>query len=110
VARIVEGPRLERFGEKLLLVAKVQVPQQPVSRIVEAEVSVVVEGGGRESDPPAGAATPAVTGWRSQDNRGADGPKLTVGPNDVTDWWVYATHVADAVVRFKVTERSADAD
>jgi hypothetical protein len=107
--RIVEGPWLERFGEKLYLIAKVHVPAASVTRTIRAEVSVVVEGGARESDPPAGAATPSVTGWRSQDDRGASGPNLTVGPNDPTEWWVYSTYVPDAVVRFKVTEGIADA-
>lgn len=108
--RIVEGPRLERFGQKLLLVAKVHIPQSTMSRTVRAEVAVVVEGGGRESDPPAGAPTPLVTGWRSQQDGGTDGPVLTVGPNDATDWWVYSTYVEDAVVRFRLKEGAADGD
>ncbi|TDW79314.1 hypothetical protein [Kribbella sp. VKM Ac-2566] len=106
--RIVEGPNLLRHGGKLHLVAKVHVPPLPSDRTVRAEVAVVVEGGGRESAPPAGAAVPSVTGWRTQDDRGVDGPEVVVRSGDSPDWWVFATYVPDAVVRFRITEGAAD--
>jgi hypothetical protein len=108
-ARIVDGPRLERFGDSLYLTAKVEVPQMSVPRRLGAEVSVVVEGGGRESEPPVGAPVPKVTGWRSTDGRGSDGPILDLVANDTTEWWVYSSYVPDAVVRFRVKEGTVDA-
>lgn len=107
--RIIEGPRLEHYRDSLYLVAKVHVPKSPIQRKVRAEVAVVVEGGGRESDPPAGAATPTVTGWRADDGSGIDGDVLTVEANGGTDWWVFSTHVPDAMVRFRLTDGSTDA-
>ncbi|WP_350274843.1 hypothetical protein [Kribbella sp. HUAS MG21] len=88
--------------------AKVHVPPSSTDRTVRAEVAVVVEGGGRESAPPAGAPVPVVTGWRTQDDRGVDGAEVVVHPGDSSDWWVFASYVPDAVVRFKVSEGSAD--
>jgi hypothetical protein len=108
--RIVDGPKLERFGDRLFLAAKVHVPQTTVARRLTAAVAVVVEGGGRESDPPAGAAVPKVTGWRSGDGRGADGPTLDLAASDSTEWWVYSDYVPDAVVRFRVKEAGPNAD
>ncbi|MFB6726261.1 hypothetical protein ACFCV3_39190 [Kribbella sp. NPDC056345] len=104
--RIVEGPRLERYEEILYLVAKVHVPNSPTVRNVRAEVSVVVDGGGRESDPPAGALTPEITGWRSADGNVSSAEFITVGAADCTEWWVYSTYIPDAVVRFKLREET----
>jgi hypothetical protein len=88
--------------------AKVHVPASATDRTVRAEVAVVVEGGGRESAPPAGAPVPVVTGWRTEGDRGVDGPEVVVRPGDSTDWWVFASYVPDAVVRFRITEGATD--
>jgi hypothetical protein len=108
VPRIVDGPNLHRYNGKLHLMAKVHVPASATDRTVRAEVAVVVEGGGRESAPPAGAPVPVVTGWRTEGDRGIDGPEVVVRPGDSTDWWVFASYVPDAVVRFRITEGATD--
>jgi hypothetical protein len=108
VPRIVDGPNLHRYEGKLHLMAKVHVPPSSTDRTVRAEVAVVVEGGGRESAAPAGAPVPVVTGWRTENDRGIDGPEVIVRPGDSTDWWVFATYVPDAVVRFRITEGASD--
>jgi hypothetical protein len=77
---------------------------------VRAEAAVVVEGGGREAEPPVGAAIPVITEWQPLDGGApVHGDTLVLPAGDDSDWWVYANYVPDAVVRFRVVQGSHDA-
>ncbi|MFB4294553.1 hypothetical protein ACBI99_43420 [Nonomuraea sp. ATR24] len=91
------------------LVAHVKVPAVDTKRVLSADVDVVLEGGGRESEPPIGAAVPQITLWQSADGFVTRGKIVTIPAGDESDWYVYATHVPDAVVRFRVNEVASDA-
>jgi hypothetical protein len=109
-ARLVGSPALQLHDGTPFLVALVHVPAADRSRRVRAEVLVVVEGGGRETEPPAGALMPAVTQWQPVGGGPAvHSATLDLPAGEASDWWVYATHVPDAVVRFRVTQETAHA-
>jgi hypothetical protein len=83
------------------------VPAADKPRNVQAEVDVVIEGGGVENDPPAGADVPTIVEWRSVGyGEVSSGDLLTLPPGDETDWWLHATYIEDAVLRLKVSAGS----
>jgi hypothetical protein len=103
--RIVGNPRLEVLGASAYFVARVDIPASDVERTIRAGIDVVVEGGKTETDPPEGAKQPVIVQWQS--DLQADpvhGPLLTVPPGDATKWTLYGSYVADAVVRFRLSE------
>jgi hypothetical protein len=108
--KVVGAPALQVHHGSPYLVALVRVPPADVSRLLSADVEVVLDGGGRETEPPLGAAVPSVIQWQSV---GGDNVvpgrsmRLTAGAE--SDWYVYATHVPDAVVRFRVSQVVSDA-
>jgi hypothetical protein len=108
--RLVGPPMLRLHDGRPLLVATVKIPAAAVPRTVSVDVEVVVDRGGIESEPPLGAARPAVLEWRS---RSGDvvvrGQKILAPAGEESDWFVYATHVPDAVVRFRLNQAVADA-
>jgi hypothetical protein len=110
-ARIVDGPRLAINGDNGFLVARVLVPESEAARTVRADALVVVEGGGTEGEPPVGARSPRVLGWRITDGSketAESALSLPAGPQE--EWFVYAEYLPDAVVRMKVsTQAAADA-
>jgi len=91
------------------LVAGVKVPVSSVDTFLEATVEVVVEGGGREGEPPLGAGVPQIMEWQSAAGSVTRGPTVRIPAGGETDWYVYATHVPDAVVRFRVRQVTSDA-
>ncbi|MER7506240.1 hypothetical protein AB0L05_35785 [Nonomuraea pusilla] len=107
--RLHGSPALVVHDGKPYLVATVKVPGADTSRVLYADVEVVVEGGGRESEPPLGAAVPQIMQWQSAAGAVAHGRTVTVPPGEESDWYVYATHVPDAVVRFRVSQVTSDA-
>ncbi|MEU8003156.1 hypothetical protein AB0B66_18515 [Catellatospora sp. NPDC049111] len=108
--RVNGTPVLQVHQGRSFLVAPVKVPGADVARVLRAGVDVVVEGGGRETEAPLGAAVPQIIEWRSvQAGVVVQGDSVLVPAGDESDWLVYATHVADAVVRFNVSQVSADA-
>lgn len=85
------------------VVARVVVPPGDARRSILASASVVLEGGGAETQPPLGAAQPAVVGWRREsDQWQAPGATIQVDASESSDFFVYATYVPDAVVRISV--------
>lgn len=107
--RLQGSPMLQVHEGKPYLVAAVKVPAADVTRILVADVEVVVEGGGRESEPPLGAAVPRILQWQSAAGAVAPGRTVTIPAGDDSDWYVYATHVPDAVVRFRVGQVTSHA-
>ncbi|GIF96589.1 hypothetical protein [Catellatospora citrea] len=108
--RVTGTPMLQVHQGLAYLVATVKVPGADVARILSADVDVVVEGGGRESEAPLGAAVPEIMQWRSAGGDVVEnGRSVRISAGDESDWYVYATHVPDAVVRFNVSQVSADA-
>jgi hypothetical protein len=86
------------------VLARVVVPAGESRRSIVASASVVLEGGGAETQPPLGAAQPAVVGWRREsDQWQAAGATIQVDASETSDFFVYATYVPDAVVRISVT-------
>ena len=103
--KLVGSPVLTVHEGRPFLVAKVQVPASDLERVLAAEVDVVVEGGGREGEPPAGATFPQILQWQSAVTGAVvHGASMLLSPGAASDWYVYATYVADAVVRFKVRQ------
>jgi hypothetical protein len=103
--KLVGSPALTIHNGCPFLVAKVQVPASVLERVLTAEVDVVVEGGGKEGEPPAGAAFPQILQWQSaMTGEVVPSASMLLSPGAASDWYVYATHVADAVVRFKVRQ------
>jgi hypothetical protein len=81
----------------------VRIPTAPHERLVEAQVQVVVDGGGIESEAPPGASMPDVLQWQHATTRATvHGAVLGIAAGDGGDWWVLASYVPDAVVRFKI--------
>ncbi|MEH0818543.1 MULTISPECIES: hypothetical protein [unclassified Micromonospora] len=108
--RVTSAPSLQIHHGHPYLVASVKVPADVSARIVSADVEVVVEGGGRESEPPLGAALPQVMQWQSvSGNVVVQGRSIDVPAGEESDWYVYATHVPDAVVRFRVSQVTSNA-
>ena len=106
--RVVGQPSLHVYDGVPLVVAKVLVPAAQSTRVLSAEVFVVLEGGSREVEPPAGAVLPSVQQWRPVRGDGPAfyGSSLVLGPGAESEWWVYATHTPDAVVRFRITQEA----
>lgn len=108
--RLVGAPMLQVHQGRPYLVATVKVPAAGVVRVLSADVEVVVEGGGRESEPPLGAAVPQIMQWQSAAGDVVmRGKNVQVPAGEESDWYVYATHVPDAVVRFRVSQGTSDA-
>lgn len=107
--RLHGNPVLVVHEGKPYLVAAVKVPAADASRVLSADVEVVVEGGGRESEPPLGAAVPQIMQWQSAAGVVAHGRTVAVPAGEESGWYVYATHVPDAVVRFRVSQVTSDA-
>jgi hypothetical protein len=85
------------------VVARVRVPGSTVTSIWTAEVAVIVDGGGKEITAFAGALNPAVIEWRPVDGGpSVAGHTVQIGPAGDSEWWVYAVHIPDAVVRMTV--------
>jgi hypothetical protein len=107
--KIVVGPLLRVVNGQVFLAARVQIPAATSSRTVQAHVVVVLEGGGAENEAPAGAAVPRITQWQSADGgKAVHGSALELSAGGDSEWWVYATHVPDAVARFKVSQVTSD--
>jgi hypothetical protein len=86
------------------VVARVVVPPGTAPRRILASASVVLEGGGAETQPPLGAAQPAIVGWRrDSDQWQAPGSSIQVDATETSDFFVYATYIPDAVVRIAIT-------
>lgn len=101
--RIVEDPRLEVDGDTLRFVAKVLIPESRSARYVRAAIDVVLDGGKTEAESPEGAAVPSIIEWRRSDGaERVDGADISLPPGNATEWYVYASHVDNAVVRFRV--------
>ncbi|MFG1655378.1 hypothetical protein ACGFIY_02465 [Micromonospora chersina] len=109
-ARLTGPPSLRVHQGHPYLVAPVRVPADLQVRIVSVDVEVVVEGGARESEPPLGAALPQVMQWQSANgNVVVEGRSIQVPPGEESDWYVYATYLPDAVVRFRVSQVASGA-
>jgi hypothetical protein len=107
--RLLGVPTLEIYDGSPFAVARVLVPPSDRRRKLTAEAFVVLEGGVRETEPPAGAPLPQVVQWRPA-APGADavsGPTLHLSAGTASEWWVYAVPVPDAVIRFRLTQEAA---
>jgi hypothetical protein len=110
-ARLLGAPALQVHQNRPYFVAAVKVPESGVARVVSVSVDVIIEGGGREGEPPLGAAVPQVIEWRSTSGDViVPGRSIKLPAGGESDWYVYATYAPDAVVRFRVEQVTADAD
>ncbi|WP_066360982.1 hypothetical protein [Herbidospora mongoliensis] len=107
--RLQGSPVLRVHQGRPYLVATVKVPAAEIERFVAADVEVVVEGGGRESEPPLGAAVPQILQWQSASGVLEPGRIVRIPAGPESNWYVYGTHVPDAVVRFRVSQVGSDA-
>lgn len=108
--RLAGAPSLRIHQGHPYLVAPVKVPADHRVRLVSADVEVVVEGGGRETEPPLGAALPQIMQWQSATGDVVvQGRSIQVQPGEDSDWYVYATYLPDAVVRFRVSQVASSA-
>ncbi|MGA4993732.1 hypothetical protein [Nonomuraea bangladeshensis] len=107
--RIHGSPLLQVHEGKPYLVATVKVPASDTPRVLAADVEVVVEGGGRESEPPLGASIPEIMQWQSSAGAATGGRIVKIPAGEESNWYVYATYVPDAVVRFRVNQVMSDA-
>ncbi|GAA4570273.1 hypothetical protein [Planotetraspora kaengkrachanensis] len=108
--RLIGTPMLRVHQQQPYLVAVVKVPAADVARVLSADVEVVLEGGGRESEPPLGASVPRIMQWQSFSGDVVVQDKtIRISPGEESDWYVFATHVPDAVVRFRVSQVTSDA-
>jgi hypothetical protein len=108
--KLVGSPVLRIHEGRPFLMATVQAPASDRERVLTADVEVVVEGGGKEGEPPAGAAFPQVLQWQSATTGAViRGASMLLSPGNASDWYVFATYVQDAVVRFKVRQEVRDA-
>ncbi|GLY31598.1 hypothetical protein [Kineosporia sp. NBRC 101731] len=103
--RLVGEPKLQVHNGAPFLVAKVFVPESVKARILAAEVKVVLDGGAAENDTPLGATVPEINQWQPVAGGPAiAGPRIYLSAGADSEWWLYASHVPDAVVRFRVQE------
>jgi hypothetical protein len=85
------------------VVTRVLVPASESPLICAAKASVILDGGGRESESFAGADVPAVLQWLPLAGGPAvHAPSIQIHSAIDTEWWVYASHVADAVTRIEL--------
>lgn len=102
--RIIGDPVLEEHDETLRFVARVSVPASRSDQSIRAAIDVVLDGGKAEGQGPEGAAVPTITGWRSIDGTEViPGSDISLPSGNATEWFVYASHVDNAVVRFRVS-------
>ncbi|WP_315093519.1 hypothetical protein [uncultured Cellulomonas sp.] len=102
-ASIIEGPAVRLQGDRPMVVAHVSVPPAPGARRLTITPQVVLEGGGRESDPPSGASALQIVGWWQLDHDvwASTGSSLTVAPSTSERVFGFAMHYApDVTVRF----------
>ncbi|WP_156045917.1 hypothetical protein [Herbidospora cretacea] len=107
--RLQGSPVLQVHQGRPYLVATVKIPGADIERVVAADVEVVVEGGGRENEPPLGAVVPRILQWQSATGVVEPGRTVRIPAGPESDWYVFGTHVPDAVVRFRVSQVGSDA-
>jgi hypothetical protein len=103
--RLIGSPTLQVHNGEPFLVARVLVPESTESRMLLAEVNVVLDNGAAEGDAPLGARLPTINQWQPAAGGPAiAGPRIYLSAGADSEWWIFATHVPDAVVRFRVQE------
>jgi hypothetical protein len=101
--RIVEQPRLEIHGEGLRFVARVLIPGSRSPRSVRAAIDVVLDGGQTEGESPEGADVPKIVEWKLAGGAEIiEGSDLLLPAGEAAEWYVHASYVDNAVVRFRV--------
>lgn len=108
-ARIIGDPQLATSGEVLGVRADVAIDEAASVDSVTAHLDVVVDGGKRETNAPAGANAPRVLGWAATGDPSVirKGPRLTdlVG---IDRWTVFAQFTDSAVTRFRLEVEVVD--
>jgi hypothetical protein len=103
--QILQGPSLHMFDDQPVVIARVFVPPGPAGSFVRGVVSVVLEGGASEKEPPAGAVVPKILQWVSvEGNATVRSDTVMRDPDDGREWWLYVSHTQDAVVRVGLVE------
>jgi hypothetical protein len=106
--RIVGAPRTHLLDGVPYVVATVAVPPMERPHTLEAESFVVLDGGARETVPPPGESTPEILEWQSADTgRRTPGSRVELQADEPGTWYVFASHVPNAVVRFKLHSEEA---
>ncbi|WP_426564275.1 hypothetical protein ACPPVT_00090 [Angustibacter sp. McL0619] len=102
---IIHGPVVELHGGEPMVVAHIKLPAASTPRRLSLTPHVVLEGGGRESEPPAGLGAPDVVGWWPLNGSAwlANGPNVTVAPAATADvLGVAVRYTADVTIRFEL--------
>lgn len=102
-ARLVGDPWVAQYGDGLAIFSKVRVEVPAALRSIKACIDVVLDGGGREGDPPPGVSRPRVIRWLAANTRGIvrDGDLLENFAG-LQDWIVVAEFSDDAVTRLRL--------
>lgn len=102
-ARLIGDPWVALYGEALAIFSKVRVEAPAALTSVKACIDVVLDGGGREGEPPPGVSTPRVIRWLAANTRGVvrDGDVLDDFAGQ-QDWIVVAEFSDDAVTRLRL--------
>lgn len=101
----VRQPHLEVNGDRLHVVGTVRVADVPDTVELCAEAGVGLDGGGTESDPPIGAAVPAVLGWRADgEERLRRGATIRITADDPRTWTVVVRPVPDTTTSVRVRD------
>lgn len=102
-ARLVGDPWIAPYGEALAIFSKVRVEVPAALTSIKACIDVVLDGGGREGEPPPGVSRPRVIRWLAANTRGVvrNGDVLEDFAS-LQDWIVVAEFSDDAVTRLRL--------
>jgi hypothetical protein len=104
-SRISDAPRVLFKNGAPFIVATVDLGSKDKPYSLLAHAQVVLEGGAKETEAPAGGHSPQVIGWESHDGvRVANGATLNVTDETSASLLVVATFIPDAVVRLSLEE------
>ena len=107
-ARVAGAPTVLFKNRKPFVFARVEIPVSEERRSLRGQVRVVLEGGGRESEPPKGESVPSIVGWETLEGiRLSTGEALPVDHTTPAVVNLVATFVPDAVLRLSVSENAS---
>lgn len=109
-ARILGEPTVLFKGSEPYVFARVELPSRWRTDRLRGDARVVLEGGGREAEPPAGERVPFIVGWETLEGaRIASGPELRFVDGLPSVVHLVGAFVPDAVLRLSVSEVESDA-
>jgi hypothetical protein len=108
VIRMLGAPYWESHDSGDVLIQEFEV-EAGRAITIDAEVSVRVwGGGGRETEPPLGAAYPALIGWRAPDGTVHGAGRITIASEEHGRWHAIVSTPQDTATRIRVHEARQD--